>query len=217
MKKDKIFKVAEKLRKNGWSIKEIGRRFDVSPSTASVWLRDVKVSSAGKRKILVKENIGRQKGVTTNKNKQKELLQKISEDCKVLIKKTVFNVKDSKLLLSLLYWCEGGKTGRRVDFINSDPEMIKIFLALFRKSFALKEDVFRAVLHLHAYHSKEEMISYWSDVSGIKRENFIVYIKLNSGINKKAGYKGCLSVRYGDVKILEEIFIIIRRFVLCFK
>jgi hypothetical protein len=75
----------------------------------------------------------------------------------------------------------------------------------------------RAVLHLHSYQDKVEMIKFWSGVTGIEKQNFIVYNKKNSGKNKKIDYKGCLSVRYGDVKILEEIFLIIKRFAGCFK
>jgi hypothetical protein len=216
MKKNEIFKAVEELRKSGGSIKEIGKKFKISPSTASLWLQNVRVSEIGKDRLLIKQKLGRQKGVATNKNKRRETLRVISENCPVLKEKEKFNSDNIKIFLSLLYWCEGSKTGRRVDFTNSDPEMINVFLFLFRESFSIKEDKLRAVLHLHDYHDKNEMLKYWSKITGIEIKNFIVYNKKNSGINKKAGYRGCLSVRYGDVKILEEIFLIIKRFMVCF-
>jgi hypothetical protein len=216
MKKNKKFKAIKRFREKGFSIKEIGRKFEISPSTASLWLRDVKVSKVGRSRLLRNQELGRRKGVETNRNKRRRSLQNIHNKCLVLKKKEKFELSNLKIFLSLLYWGEGGKTGRRVDFTNSDPKMIKIFLSLLRKSFLLRDDRLRAVLHLHNYHDRERMLKYWSNITGIKKQNFIVYNKKNSGRNVKFGYKGCLSVRYGDVKVLEEIFLIIRRFIILF-
>lgn len=55
------------------------------------------------------------------------------------------------------------------------------------------------------------MIDYWSKVVGIPKNHFSIYNKPNTGINKKPGYKGCLSIRYGDSRIIKEVFIIIKR------
>jgi hypothetical protein len=55
------------------------------------------------------------------------------------------------------------------------------------------------------------MVNYWSKVTGIPKNHFSIYNKPNTGINKKPGYKGCLSIRYGDSRIIKEVFIIIKR------
>ena len=48
----KYFK-AKEFRKKGYSLKEISTKLHVSKSTASVWLRDVKISEEGDRKSVV--------------------------------------------------------------------------------------------------------------------------------------------------------------------
>lgn len=52
---------------------------------------------------------------------------------------------------------------------------------------------------------------FWFNVNGIGKNQFSIYNKPNTGKNKKEGYKGCLSIRYGDSRIIKEIFIIINR------
>lgn len=64
---------------------------------------------------------------------------------------------------------------------------------------------------MHNYHNQAEMINFWSSVTAIPKTHFSVYNKPNTGINKKLGYKGCLSIRYGDSRILKEVFLIIKR------
>lgn len=114
--------------------------------------------------------------------------------------------------MALLYWGEGSKSERRLTFTNSDPEMISSYLYLLRKVFNTDEKKFRFVLYLHDYHDQEEMYRYWLNVVKIDKKQSSIYIKKNAGKNKKKDYKGCVSIRYYDIKILEEIFIIIDRF-----
>lgn len=201
---------AIEFRKRGYSFKEISLILDVSRSTASSWARSVVLSSLAKLRIQERGNIGRQKGIITNKIKQQKILAEIDSGCGVL-KDKQYSLNDYKLFLALLYWGEGAKTGGRLIFINSDPAMVRIFMFLMRKSFIIKEEKFRALLHLHEYHDKNEMIDFWSKITGISKNQFSLYNKPHTGINKKEGYKGCLSIRYGDSRILKEIFIIIER------
>lgn len=64
---------------------------------------------------------------------------------------------------------------------------------------------------LKIYHDREKLLSFWSKVMGICKNQFSVYNKAHTGNNKKKGYRGCLSIRYHDIRILKEIFIIIKR------
>ena len=202
---------AIELRKKGYSFQEISLVLDVSRSTASSWARSVVLGIQAKLRLQKRGDEGRQRGIITNKIKQQKLLLEIDSNCEVL-KNKKYNLDDYKLFLALLYWGEGAKTGGRLIFINSDPAMVRIFMFLMRKSFMIKEEKFRTLLHLHEYHDKNEMIDFWSKITGISKNQFSIYNKPHTGINKKEGYKGCLSIRYGDSKILKEVFIIIDRF-----
>ena len=210
--KNNLKEKAKKLRSKGYSFREISEVLEISKSTASLWTRNVSLNIKAKNRIHKLGIIGRKKALITIKKKQKEELLKISKNCTVL-KNRKYGKNDYKLFLALLYWGEGSKTRNDFSFINSDSRMIKIFLWLLRNSFIINESKFRARLHLHNYHNKENMINFWSEVTGIEKSKFSIYNKPHTGINKKPDYKGCLSVRYKDSKIYKEVFIIIERFV----
>lgn len=204
------------LRRSGFSFREISETLRISKSTASLWCRSEALNKKAKTRIKSLGDIGREKGKITAQNKRRNQLILIDKECQVL-KNKVYDVNDCKLFLALLYWGEGGKTNNYFNFVNSDPEMIKSFLFLFRKSFSIDEKKFRVRLHLHEYHNMEEMIDFWSTVTGIEKNKFSIYNKPHTGINKKPGYKGCVAVRYGDSNIFKEVFIIIQRFIRLYK
>lgn len=211
MKKE-IEKQAKKLRKEGYSFREISILFNISKSTASLWCRNEALDKQAKARIKRLGDIGREKGKLTAIKKRKAELMLIDKNCSVLNDRT-YNINDYKLFLALLYWGEGGKTKNRFRFTNSDPKMMKSFLCLLRKAFFINEKKLYARIHLHEYHNQDEMINFWSSITGIEKNKLSVYNKPHTGINKKFGYKGCVTVSYGDSRIFKEIFIIINRFI----
>lgn len=202
---------AQILRRKGHSYREISLILKISKSTAYVWTHNQPLNSRAKLRLKNLEISGRLKGKEIIKEKQELIIQNIKDQCNVLINKN-YDVDDYKLLLAFFYWCEGEKTGYAVNFVNSDPGMIKVYLFLLRKCFFIKENKFRVILHLHNYHKQVELINFWSKIIAIHKNVFSVYNKMHTGKCKNKNYKGCLSVRYGDSKILKEIFIIIERF-----
>lgn len=213
MIKNDLFPRAVKMRQSGHSLKEISERLKISKSTASLWMKKQKINSAGRERLSNLIIKGREKSKIVLREKKKNRIKQIAKECSVLVKKKSFKKDELKLMLSLLYWCEGSKTDRRVIFINSDPNLIRSFLKLLRKSFSINENKMKAVLHLHEYHDKKIMLEYWAKITSIKQKNITIYNKKNSGKRKRDNYKGCISVRYGDSKVLDEIMLIIKRFI----
>lgn len=213
MKQAKLLQKGIALRKQGHSFREISEILGISKSTASLWLRNVKMSLAGKARLKQISDDGREKGKKTTRGKRIAAWQ-------VMAKKTIdfkkslvdYNINRCKIILAMLYWGEGAKTTKRLDFINSDPTMIKTYLFLLRKSFTINEDKLKATLHLHEYHNQQAMIDFWSKITKISKQNFHIYRKENTGKRKKEGYQGCLSLRYCNVNIFNEVMLIIDRF-----
>jgi len=203
---------ARKLRKNGKSFREISEELEVSKSTASLWARDEKMSAQGQIRFSNLIEFSHLKARKILFNKQEKYLKELDANCDVLRDVSHYTRNDLKVFLALLYWGEGAKAERRLSFINSDPDMIFIYLKLLRSSFNIKEDKLRASLHLHSYHNQSEMVSFWSKVTGIDKERIGIYNKVNSGIQKKDNYRGCIAVRYCDYKIFDEVMLIIKRF-----
>lgn len=201
---------AKKLRKKGYSFREISQALSISKSTASIWTREEVLDNRARVRLKLLGDIGRAKAKETIRRKQEKILEEIDKSCQVL-KDVSYNKNDLKLILAALYWGEGEKRGGIVNFVNSDSDMISLYLMLLRNCYHVDEDRLRVRLHLHNYHNKELMIDFWSKVTGIGKNSFSVYNKPHTGKNKKPGYKGCLSIRYGDSRIIKEIFIIIDR------
>ena len=141
--------------------------------------------------------------------REKRLIdEKAGEDSALKVVKSIKrNIAHNKLYCALLYWCEGGKRdGEGIRFINSDPVLIKTFLALIRKSYNIDEKKLRALMHLHGYHNEEFQKKFWSGITGIPKSQFNkTFLKKSTGKRLKEDYAGCLAVSYHDVKIAREM------------
>jgi transcriptional regulator with XRE-family HTH domain len=212
MRNIKLNNDAVLLRRKGYSLKEIAERLKISKSTASLWLRDVNVGLTGLRRLKNISDLGRNKAIKTNKKKKHDRLQKVADRTMTFRKNlSDYDVEKCKLLLAMLYWGEGAKTGSRLTFINSDPNMVKVYLFLLRKSFDINIGRLKGAIHLHSYHNQVEMVDYWSKVTKINKNNLYFFKKQNSGKTIRENYKGCISLRYSDVNVFDEVMLIINR------
>ena len=210
--KQRLLQKAKKLRQSGHSFREISEILNISKSTASLWTRQEKITVKGKKRLNNLVESANLKSRLLMLEKKIKYLGDLDRGCNVLKDERKYNRNDYKVFLALLYWGEGSKRDELVNFVNSDPKLIKSFLKLFRNSFVLDENKFRCWLHLHSYHNQSEMIKFWSKITSIDKKQFSIYNKHNSGANIREGYKGCLSIRYGNKKFLDEILLIIDRF-----
>ena len=129
--------------------------------------------------------------------------------------KPKFKIKDNivleeeklKIAGSMLYWAEGTLKRQTVDFANSNPDMIRIFLRFLREICGVDELRLRIYLYGYSYQDVIELKNYWQRVTNIPLEQFTKpYIRegsLNTS-NRKLPY-GLAHVRYNDKKLLEQI------------
>lgn len=203
---------AIKLRRKGYSQNEIRQLFGISQSTASLWLKGIKLSEKAQQRIQLLGDQGREKALESNRRRrtlesvdiQKRVEEYFSKGIKL----------DPKIACALLYWGEGTKhsANSSVSFMNADPAMIEYFLSVFRKAFFLDEKKLRALVHLHEYHDIKKQQEFWSSVTQIPLSQFNKsYIKPHTGKNKKDNYPGCISIRYSDSKIYKEIMAVIQK------
>jgi hypothetical protein len=204
------------LRKKGFSFREISEGVGIAKSTASLWTRSIKLSDKAKRRIEKLSIEGRKKSIAVNQRKRRVE----SEEIRKKVEKYFSDIEQSKInpkiACALLYWGEGTKYigNKSVSFMNADPEMIKYFLCVFRKSFDLEEKKLRALVHLHEYHDIQKQLKFWSNITKIPLGQFNrSYLKKNTGKNKKENYPGCISIRYSDIKIYKELMFTIEKLV----
>lgn len=162
---------ARKLRKQGESIKAIAKRLKVSPSTASLWCRDIKLSPTQIKALEKKAkdpHYGRRLEYALSQQKKR------IEKTKRLKRQGVREVGDltkRELFLAgiALYWAEGFKKDSQAGFASSDPNMIKFFLKWLNESCGYKTQdlIFRVTINASHAHRVKEIENYWSEITRI--------------------------------------------------
>lgn len=202
---DKIVQKARRLRKKNFSYREIGKILNISDSTIRKWCFDIQ---AGKGSSL--------REIRRNEKIRREIFRK----GKRFIKRLNFDKisqEQARLLVSLLYWCEGAKypVETRVNFVNSNEQMMKTFIQLLRKGFDLDEKKFRAHLQIHDTHDFMKLRKYWSKLLNISEAQFIKpTITKPTGNRHRNNYKGTCTLRYYDCQILLRLSAIYENFAL---
>ncbi|MCX6812451.1 MAG: hypothetical protein NTW79_02420 [Candidatus Berkelbacteria bacterium] len=120
---------------------------------------------------------------------------------------------------ALLYACEGtvlrkDKRGENrfnyaIEFTNSKSQPMALFAKFLREIIVIDESRLRGQLFAYPDHNKDELISYWSNVSGIPSSQFqkVIDLKQTSGKFNPSRY-GTFKLRYNnknDFLKLQEI------------
>lgn len=198
---------AEELRRQGFSLNEISHKLGISKSTASVWLKNIQISSQGRFRIQHNRIKGREN------ERNIKLQQTCFKDdsartwAKLVHQQCKMSLPLSQVYCALLYWAEGGKTiPHRVEFTNFDPEMIRIFLTLLRMGFNIDESKLRVTLHLHEYHNDTIQRQFWHEITGIPLKQFHrIHRKNNSVKRRREGYQGCARICYYHAETARKI------------
>lgn len=198
---------AIQLRSLGYSLSEISQYFKISKNTASLWLNHITLNKKAQERLKKRHILGQYKSMKIAQTKRKKIVD-LTQNKTISSLKQIPQTKSLyKLLVSFLFWTEGGKsTDSYVYFINSDPKMVKLFVYLLRQSFKLNELKFRAMIHIHEYHNVSKQLKYWSKITNIPTKQFSKsYLKPNTGKRIRDGYQGSVRIRYYDYKIALEL------------
>ena len=108
---------------------------------------------------------------------------------------------------TMLYLGEGAKTSRIVDFSNSDPRLIKLFVTFLRRICGVSELRLRAYVYAYADQDIAQLTTFWSDLTKIPLQQFIKsYIRpLTPNLSRRKMPFGLLHIRYNDRRLLELI------------
>jgi len=197
------------LRKKGYSVREISETLSVSKSSVSTWVKDVVLTD--KQKILLKDKRNsldviekrRQTRLKNEADKKRVSISVASEDIRSIDKNML------KMIGVAMYWGEGGKTMKGMARIsNSDPDVIRLSMRFFREICEVKEDRFRAHIHIHSLDMVQEAQEYWSKIVGIPVSQFYkTYVIKNKNKNKIRDTLryGTLDVGVCDTKLLLKI------------
>ncbi len=173
---------ARQLRTQGASIKDIAKQLKISPSTASIWCRDIILSPTQIRQLLKskEKNItaGRLRGAQIQRERRLDRIRAAEQEAYRLKSLT-----DNEFWIAglALYLAEGSKRMGRVQFTNSDPRIIKFMLRWFKKFYNIsKHEIKCSIIINHIHQSRDSIIKeYWQKYLTIPLERFtdIRYVK----------------------------------------
>lgn len=208
---------AIRLRKKGLSLSEISKLLSVPKNTIQSWVVAIKLSKKQLERLKKKEiecgKRGLRKALKININKLAKWKEDVERRTDAF--KTVTTKKGmiAKLICGVLYLCEGAKypSSRQLIFGSSDPRMIKIFLDLLRKNFAIDENKIRCRIMLRYGQDSKPLMKYWSNLTKIPLTKFYRPYKdrrTKGKITKKKHYRGVCALQYNSTDLQYELQLI---------
>lgn len=170
--KDDLRAKARELRLQGMTYDQIQVELGCSKSSISLWVRDLPKPER-KRTREEASAIARRGWEITLRQRDEE-----RQETKRQAQSEIGTMSANELfLLGVgLYWAEGSKSKphraqERVSFINSDPDMINVFLAWLRL-LRVGDDRLRFHVHIHETADVASAERFWADLTGADTSAF---------------------------------------------
>lgn len=217
MRYKSIREEARKLRSRGKTYSEIKKLLGIkiSKSTLSYWVKDIKLPSSYKEKI-VELNLNhlkkiRSQALIVNRKKRIEYLKSIESINRPIAEK--INEKPvSKIALAMLCLGEASKyrSKRRGAFTlgSSDKRIVILFLEFLKQCFNFHIDKIRCTVQCRADQNTARLEEYWQKVTKIPPKLFYkarIDPRTIGKPTKKKEYKGVLRVDYLDTNVQLEL------------
>lgn len=201
---------AMKLRLRGYSYNEIRDVLGVPKSTLSGWFRDLILSRTAQDRLNRRRSIGTDVLIKRNRMQTQIAQKRVTQIQNEASTSVPVLDKNSLLLLgTILYWAEGYKrlrvhdgkvvTAHTISFVNSDPDMIKLFVRFLVKILDIKLDDIRLTMRLYAHINEQEAMRYWGGITGLGDNNFRKTTYLVTGASK--GVRPFNRLPYGTLQV----------------
>ncbi len=123
--------------------------------------------------------------------------------------------KELKIIGAMLYWAEGYKTAKAkgIDFANSNPLMVELFIKFLRNRYELNERKFRAFIYCHANQDYPVIAKFWSKTLSIPMSQFTKpYVRKDFRAEGRKMEYGMIHLRYSDKKMLRDVLNLIESY-----
>ncbi|MFF9583270.1 hypothetical protein [Streptomyces achromogenes] len=198
--KDDLRDRARELRLQGWTYDRIQAELGCSKSSISLWVRDLPKPepryTPEEQRALMNEGLAHLRAARDRER----------EETKQRAAAAVGRPSERELFLVGvgLYWAEGTKDkpyDRRenVTFVNSDPGMIKVFLA-WLDLLQVERERLRFTVMIHENADVEGAERYWADLVGadasaFRKTTLKTHNPKTVRKNTKDAYRGCLVIK----------------------
>jgi predicted transcriptional regulator len=201
--KDDLHAKARELRGRGYTYVEIGAELGVSKSSVSLWTRDMpRVGRISAEEIRLRKAAANSRYWAAESPRREMGRLAITKKAAAQIG----HLSDREVIIAgaIAYWCEGTKNkayrraDNRVVFINSDTQLILLFLRFLAVAGVERERIYcRVAIHENANVAAAQQ--FWQQVTGLPDEQFQKptlkrhnpkTVRKNTG----AAYHGCLVI-----------------------
>lgn len=195
------------MRKKGMSYSQIREKVTVSKSTLSLWLEEYPLSPQRMREL---------RDVNPQRIESFQATMKAKRDARIAIqdqrvRKDIASISKREFFIAgfFLFWGEGAKARKsEVSLANTDPQMIKAFLAWMFLLGARKEMI-RFTLHLYKDMDVKKELLFWSKSVNFPLSAFHKpYIKKTNltDLSYKNGFgHGTCNVRYMNQNLNDYV------------
>ncbi|MGA5039186.1 hypothetical protein ACPCA8_19265 [Streptomyces capoamus] len=207
--KDDLRERARELRLQGWTYDQIQVELGCSKSSISLWVRDLPRPERRQRTREEASLIAKRGWEAKLRLRDEE-----RRNTKQLAMAEIGHLTERELFLIGvgLYWAEGAKSKpysrrERITFVNSDPNMVTIFLA-WLELLDVAPDHLRFAVQIHETADVPAAERFWAGHVGIDTATLLktTLKKHNPRTNRKntnVGYYGCLRI---DVRDGAELY-----------
>lgn len=205
-----VHEQALKIRLEGKSYNEICRDLSVAKSTLRTWLAHAVLSDEARKRLSARVKAGSFVLIKRNKM-QTHVARQRATQIRAEASAMIHKMTNENLLLvgAVLYWAEGYKrpkirdgkeiTAHVVSFVNSDPAMVKAFIAFLERIMDVEPSHIILTMRLYPHINETEAARYWLNVTGLKRENLRRTTNMISGASR--GRRPFNRLPYGTLQI----------------
>jgi hypothetical protein len=202
---------ARRLRRLGWSVREIERQLNVSRSSVSRWVRDIQLTD---EQIAVLDrrsatSPGQRAGAEANAALGRQRRARYQEEGRARAR----GGDSLHLTGCMLYWAEGDKGREAVRVSNSDPALLRLFVRFLRECYDAPVERISVSCNLFADHldRQRDIEDFWLATlelprSCLRRSIVNVYSKYSQKKRKNRLPYGTCRVSYCDTRTAQSIY-----------
>lgn len=193
------------LRKKGKSYSEILKALKIkSKGTLSLWFKDLKLSEES-RKLLDRNNLlAHERGLFKANSDRNNKIKIENHEAYIEGYGDIKSMSKRELMLigASLYWAEGSKSERMtstpLDFCNSDPRMIIIYMRFIREILQIPEERIRSGIHIYPTISEDGAREYWARITKLPKDRFYIITQISKA---SKGVRPINTLPYGTISI----------------
>jgi hypothetical protein len=192
-------------------VKEIERHLNVSRSSVSLWVRDIRLTEDQIAELHRRSatSPGQLAGAAANAALGRARRLGYQRDGRAQ------GQAGGPLHLAgcMLYWAEGDKCREAARLANSDPELLRLFVRFLRECYGAEDYRLSATCNLFADHAtrQREIEDFWLDTLSLPRSRLRpsvvnVYSKYSQKKRKNKLPYGTCKVVYSDTRTVQSIY-----------